>query len=104
VYLRKRPLFQHESDIGEFDVVTCGTSRVAVHDARMHPDFVRMFVDHHLFDFDAVFGEDASNDRVYDEALGPLVDAVVRDGITATVRRPPSTQHLIAQSQRVSRS
>ncbi len=85
VFLRKRPLFQHEINKGEFDVITCGGSEVVVHDARMHADFDKMFLDNHRYDFDAVFCDKTDNERVYAETVKPLVDAVVRDGITATV-------------------
>ncbi len=93
VFLRKRPLFQHEINKGEFDVITCGGSEVVVHDARMHADFDKMFLDNHLYDFDAVFCDKTDNDRVYAETVKPLVDAVVRDGITATVTRHPSAAY-----------
>jgi hypothetical protein len=80
-------LFQHEINKGEFDVITCGGSEVVVHDARMHADFDKMFLDNHLYDFDAVFCDKTDNDKVYAETVRPLVDAVVRDGITATVKK-----------------
>ncbi len=83
-------MFQHEINKGEFDVITCGASEVVVHDARMHADFDKMFLDNHLYDFDAVFCDKTDNDRVYTETVKPLVDAVVRDGITATVTKSAS--------------
>jgi len=65
VCIRKRPLFSHEREQGEFDVITCLPRRVVVHDARMHPDMVRLFMNHHDFVFDEAFGETADNDMVY---------------------------------------
>ena len=57
VCVRKRPFFQHESAQGEYDVITAGKDEVLIHDARMHADMKRMFLNHHAFGFDAVFGE-----------------------------------------------
>jgi kinesin family protein 2/24 len=89
VCVRKRPIFPHELSQGEYDVVTCllrgGTAQVVVHDARMHSDMRHMFINHHSFSFDAVFGEAASNHAVYLEAASPLVGRAVNDGVTATI-------------------
>ena len=83
VAVRKRPIFRHEVEDFEFDVVTvtrAGRSAV-VHDARMHPDMKRMFMHHHEFAFDHVFDEKVSNDHVYASAVAPLVKhAAVSDG------------------------
>lgn len=35
-----------------------------IHDARMHSDMRHMFINHHTFAFDTVFGDRASNDEV----------------------------------------
>ena len=56
-----------------------------MHDARMHSDMLRMFINHHTFAFDAVFGEAASNQAVYQETAAPLVGRAVNDGVTATI-------------------
>mmetsp|Transcript_3273 Transcript_3273/g.5269 ORF Transcript_3273/g.5269 Transcript_3273/m.5269 type:complete len:477 (+) Transcript_3273:24-1454(+) len=89
VYIRKRPIFKHEIDQGEYDVITCvpgqDTHKVVIHDARMHSDMKRMYLDHYSFPFDYVFSEGAENERVYCEAAAPLVSRVFGDGVTATV-------------------
>ena len=89
VCVRKRPIFPHELKQGEYDVVTCllrdETAHVVVHDARMHPDMKKMFINHHSFSFDAVFGEATSNRSVYAETAAPLVDWAVKDCVTATI-------------------
>jgi kinesin family protein 2/24 len=90
VCVRKRPIFPHELSQGEYDVVTCtlkggGAAQVVVHDARLHSDMVHMFINHHAFTFDAVFGEAASNHHVYLETAAPLVGRAVNDGVTATI-------------------
>jgi kinesin family member 2/24 len=89
VCVRKRPVFPHELEQGEYDVVTCvgrgGAAQVIVHDARMHPDMRHMFINHHTFAFDAVFGEAASNRQVYAETASQLVQRAVDDSVTATI-------------------
>ena len=89
VCVRKRPVFPHELEQGEYDVVTCvgrgGAAQVIVHDARMHPDMRHMFINHHTFAFDVVFGEAASNRQVYAETAFPLVRRAVDDSVTATI-------------------
>lgn len=85
VCVRKRPIFKHESDAGEWDAITCPISgRVVVHDARMHPDMVKLYMNHHDFEFDATFGETADNAAVYSGAARPLVLAVL-EGQSSTV-------------------
>ena len=82
VLARRRPIFEHETARGEFDAVTCrtGVPRVAVHDAKMRPDMRHMYMDHHVFKFDQVFDEDATNDTVYDSAAAPLVRQAAAGG------------------------
>ena len=83
VCVRKRPIFPHEISSSEFDVVTCcyinrdvnssgkmdpcvarSMNSVIIHDARMHSDMKRMYLDHHNFVFHKVFDEKAENDEV----------------------------------------
>lgn len=81
VVVRKRPIFQHEIENGEFDVVTClNNNKLIVHDARMHNDMKRQMMNHHEFDFDKVFHEKAANEEVYQSAAKPLVDIAVKGG------------------------
>jgi kinesin family protein 2/24 len=81
VCVRKRPIFQHEIDDGEFDVITTiGGKKVVVHDARMHADMKRQFLYHYEFNFDHVFGEKASNRDVYNASAAPLVESALQGG------------------------
>eukprot|EP01051_Picozoa_sp_SAG22_P012422 SAG22_NODE_1291_length_4852_cov_3.176310_2_plen_589_part_00 len=74
VCVRKRPMFEHEwKEELEFDVITTDASRVAIHDARMQADMRKMFMSHHEFGYDAVFGDQATNDAVYAGTASPLV-------------------------------
>lgn len=84
VCVRKRPIFSHELEQSEFDVVTCLPGRVVVHDARMHPDMVHMFMNHHDFGFDEAFGENVGNDEVYEHTAKDLVKSTL-EGHCSTV-------------------
>ena len=90
VFLRKKPLFQSEEEKGEFDVVTvtCFGRQALIHDARMHPDFLSMFIDNHSYNFHAVFTEETNNEQVYNEAVKTHFHGVLRGCSTATVRFP----------------
>ena len=81
VVVRKRPIFPHEVDGSEFDVVSCLKGRTAViHDTRMHADMRRMLITNNAFAFDGVFNERASNEMVYQSACKPQVREAVRGG------------------------
>lgn len=76
IYARKRPIFAHEVDNCEFDVITCLTDlhKVIVHDCRMHNDMKHEMIHHHEFVFDNVFHESANNDYVYGQTTRPLIE------------------------------
>lgn len=81
VCVRRRPIFKDELKNFEFDVVTClNGKRIVIHDARMHTDMKRQFINHHTFDFDRVFNERSTNDDVYKDTAAPLTDIAVRGG------------------------
>ena len=74
VFARKRPIFQHELDNGEYDVITACGKNIVIHDARMHTDMKRQYINHHEFQFDYVFNESTTNQFVYETAAKPLVE------------------------------
>ena len=81
VAVRKRPIFKHEVENHEFDVVTFANGQSAViHDARMHKDMKKMFMNHHEFQFDQVFDEKTDNNDVYTSAVAPLTKFAAVDG------------------------
>ena len=81
VCVRKRPIFKHEVEDFEFDVVSAIDGRLAViHDGRMHTDMRRQFMNHHQFLFDKVFDEKTSNNQVYESAVAPLVKYAAVEG------------------------
>jgi hypothetical protein len=81
VCVRKRPIFKHEIEDFEFDVVSAVSGRLAViHDGRMHTDMRRQFMNHHEFLFDKVFDEKTKNEDVYLSAVAPLVKFAAIEG------------------------
>jgi kinesin family member 2/24 len=81
VCVRKRPIFKHEIEDFEFDVVSAIEGRIAViHDGRMHTDMRRHFMNHHQFTFDKVFDERTNNEEVYKAAVAPLTRYAAVDG------------------------
>lgn len=86
LYIRKRPLFEHEVAKGAYDTVTVydGVCRTLVHNCQMAADMVHMFVKHESFPSDAAFTEAASNTDVYYGSVQPLVQHATRGGV-ATV-------------------
>ena len=81
VFVRKRPIFKREIDLGEFDVVTCFNDRnIVIHDARMHTDMKKQFLNHHKFQFDHVFNDRADNLSVYSVTTAPLVKIASEGG------------------------
>ncbi|CAE8677169.1 unnamed protein product [Polarella glacialis] len=85
VCIRKRPIFPHELEQGEFDVISClATGRVVVHDARMHPDMTNMYMNHYDFAFDEALGDAADNAAVYAVTARDLVFSALQ-GQNSTV-------------------
>jgi hypothetical protein len=84
VCVRKRPLFPHEHESGDYDATTVNGRMMIVHDGRMKPDMVHMEMKHHAFSFPRVFDEHTSNEAVYAKTASPLVRHAAQGG-TATV-------------------
>lgn len=84
-FVRKRPLFQHEFDKGEFDCVSVagGGREMVVHNCQMHPDLKRMFVKHMYFPVSRGFGEAATDEQVFQSTAAPLVRLVGAGGVAA---------------------
>jgi hypothetical protein len=82
VCVRKRPIFSREIQGGEFDVAFCPESKkkIIIHDARMHSDMKRQYIDNFEFGFDRVFDETTNNHNVYEVAAAPLVKIAYNGG------------------------
>jgi len=86
VYVRKRPLFEHEeTQRSEFDVVSVVPgqplcNRLVLHNCLFQPDLKTPFLNHLHFDFDHVFGEGIQDHEVYRVAASELVRNAIDGG------------------------
>ncbi|CAE7840742.1 unnamed protein product [Symbiodinium sp. CCMP2592] len=77
VYIRKRPLFDHEERLGEFDVVSVkGEQQVVIHNCLTKADLRSLYVSHMGFQFTEAFNEAATNDDIYSRCAAPAVHHV----------------------------
>ncbi|KAM7391949.1 hypothetical protein PAMP_022595 [Pampus punctatissimus] len=80
VCVRKRPLTHAESRRGEADVVTTsGGECVIVHESKEAVDLTQYILQHKFY-FDQVFGEESSNEEVYQRTAYPLVQHMLNGG------------------------
>lgn len=84
VCVRKRPLFGHESENQEFDVVTVRGPEVVVHNCLTKANLRSLFVSHMGFHFARAFAEDCNDDEVYAQCGEPAVAHALGGG-TATL-------------------
>jgi len=83
---RKRPIFEPERKMGEFDVVTAVDGQnVTIHDARMHADMKNQIMNHHEFKYHRVFGEKDGNDEVYKHTVRPLIEYSIGGGFSTAM-------------------
>ncbi|KAL6006247.1 hypothetical protein ACLOJK_040293 [Asimina triloba] len=77
VVVRKRPLNKKEMSKKEEDVITIepSTNSLTVHETKLKVDLTE-YVEKHEFVFDAVLGEEVSNDEVYHETVEPIVPII----------------------------
>lgn len=79
--VRKRPLFSHERDKAEFDVLSVRGNDVIVHNCLMAPNATNMFMVNTAFKSCAeVFDESADNDTLCKSAINPLLANVLSGG------------------------
>ncbi|XP_035022862.2 uncharacterized protein LOC118115664 isoform X2 [Hippoglossus stenolepis] len=80
VCVRKRPLTCAQSRRGEADVVTTsGGECVIVHESKEAVDLTQYILQHRFY-FDQVFGEESSNEEVYQGTAYPLVQHMLNGG------------------------
>lgn len=85
VYMRKRPLFDHEVAGDEYDVISVrGGIQVVVHNCLTKADLKSLYVQHQGFQFAHAFSEQASDEDVYHQCAFPAVEHV-RAGKVATL-------------------
>jgi kinesin family protein 2/24 len=81
VCVRKRPLFDHERQADEFDVISMRQSEVVVHNCLTKADLRSLFVSHMGFPFWRTFAEEATDDDVYMQCAAPAVEHVLSRGV-----------------------
>ncbi|XP_026177697.1 kinesin-like protein KIF24 isoform X2 [Mastacembelus armatus] len=80
VCVRKRPLTHAESRRGESDVVTTpGGECLIVHESKEAVDLTQYILQHRFY-FDQVFGEESSNEEVYQRTAYSLVQHMLSGG------------------------
>ncbi|XP_067377374.1 kinesin-like protein KIF24 isoform X2 [Channa argus] len=80
VCVRKRPLTHAESRRGQTDVVTAlGGECVIVNESKESVDLTQYILQHRFY-FDHVFGEESSNEDVYQRTAYPLVQHMLSGG------------------------
>lgn len=89
VFIRKRPIFQHEIAKNEFDVLTCPPwGGIIVHMCRQHPSLKawHAFVESQEYPFPptTVFDEKTNTETVYRGALAQMVRNSIRSGERGT--------------------
>ena len=72
VVCRKRPLGRREIAAKHQDVVACSNAAVFVKEPKLKVDLTR-YVEEHSFQFDDAFGEEVTNDRLYNACVKPMV-------------------------------
>lgn len=82
VCVRKRPLFEHEREADEMDVISVrGASELVIHNCLTKADLRALFVSHMGFQFSRVFGENAADHEVYTRCCEPAVRHVLDGGV-----------------------
>jgi len=84
VCVRKRPLFCHEAQEDEFDVISVRGPEVIVHNCRTKPDLKTIFVQHTGYRFSHVLDASTSNGEAYLQCAAPAVNHAL-DGGTSTI-------------------
>ena len=85
VCVRQRPIFSHETQAGEFDVLSSDRRAMVVHDCRTEADCRRLFISHHTLAFDRVFDGRTASEAVYADAVAPLVRLAARGEAPACI-------------------
>ncbi|CAE8661768.1 unnamed protein product [Polarella glacialis] len=87
-YVRKRPISEKEEQIrGDYDALTvvpgrpCATD-VILHNCAFQADLITPFILHSTFRFDSCFGEEVTNQEVYETSAKPLVQTALSGGMS----------------------
>ena len=75
VYVRKRPIFEHEISNRDFDIISVfGNEFLITHNCLFYPDLRRMYITHSIFDkFTKCFSSEVDNEEVFQQCGGNLI-------------------------------
>jgi kinesin family member 2/24 len=74
VYVRKRPVLEHEAANHEFDVISSiGLREIVIHECKMHNDMRHKYIMSHHQRFSRCYDEKTETETVYEDAGKPLV-------------------------------
>lgn len=94
VVCRKRPINNKEIGLGDFDVLSCGGGKLIsegfkksiwLHRCLFRLDMKHLYIEHHGYEYDAVFDENDSTDIIFRDAIGPLVEQSTNGGKSAVI-------------------
>lgn len=71
--IRKRPIFEHEQAKGEFDVIQCQDSTIAIYNCQRHMNGQDLFMTRSSFKFPAVYSDKDSTEKIYEADIAPAV-------------------------------
>ncbi len=81
VCVRKRPLFEKETQVGEIDAVSCFNPNIQVHEPKIKVDGITKYVQNHEFIFDNTYGNKETSQHVYEFQIKPLLPALFHKGV-----------------------
>mmetsp|Transcript_11746 Transcript_11746/g.47421 ORF Transcript_11746/g.47421 Transcript_11746/m.47421 type:complete len:666 (-) Transcript_11746:164-2161(-) len=71
--IRKRPIFEHEQEKGEFDVIQCYGPTIAIYNCQRHMNGQTLYMSRSEFKFPAVYSEKDSTEKIYEADIAPAV-------------------------------
>ena len=75
VVVRKRPANHREFAQNDIDIITTqGTNTIIVKELKNKVDLTK-YIEEHKFTFDRSYGENSSNQTIYNEMLKPMIEA-----------------------------
>ena len=81
VCVRKRPIFEKELQNGEIDCISAINPKVCIYDCKLKIDGYTKYIDNNEFYFDNVFNDDEDTEILFDCAVRPSLDLLLKGGV-----------------------
>ena len=81
VCVRKRPLFEKETQAGEIDSVSCSNPKIVIHETKFKVDGITKYIQNHEFAFDNTYSEKEGSGTVYEFQIKDLLPSVFNKGV-----------------------